>query len=235
VPGDVAAGGGGGGAYAETIGDNSATSFQVTHDLGTEDVIVQLYDLTGADPVEATADAASITVDDDDNVTIAFGSAPGTDDYRVIVLASGGSAAGHLLSRVVYDPGSLATYTTTSTTFADVDATNLTLPDFTVPASGEVEVEVSAFAQAASGTVLTINVRDGSGDIAASDARALQGVHLLRVDWVTRIDGLTPGTTATGWKLGFARKAGTSTARLFAGDSAVDGNIGPIIVKVKTA
>jgi len=30
---------------------------------------VQLYDMTGADPVEATADASSITVDDADNIT----------------------------------------------------------------------------------------------------------------------------------------------------------------------
>ncbi|MFP3883638.1 MAG: hypothetical protein ACLFWH_15165 [Actinomycetota bacterium] len=84
-------GGGGNASYAETIGDNSSTEFQVTHDLGTQDLIVQLWDLTGTDPVEATGDASSIEVDDDDNITITFGSAPDTDSYRVVVVSDGGS------------------------------------------------------------------------------------------------------------------------------------------------
>src|SRR5690554_5190253 len=53
VPGE-GGGGGGGGSYAATIGDGSNSSYQVTHGLGTEDLVVQLWDLTGADPVEAT-------------------------------------------------------------------------------------------------------------------------------------------------------------------------------------
>jgi hypothetical protein len=221
--------GGGGGAYAETIGDGAATSFQVTHDLGTEDVIVQLYDLTGTDPVEATADASSITVDDENHVTVVFGSAPGTDDYRVIVLASGGSAAGHILSRVAYNPGTQATYTTTSATFADVDGTNLLLPAFTVPASGEVQVEAMLLAHTGDiGTTLDLNLRDGSGSIAGSGARVSQGAALHRAHAVLLVSGLTPGATATGWKLGFARVAGSSTSRLYAG-----GTIGPAILQVK--
>lgn len=87
--GAASGGAGGTGSYAETIGDASATSFQITHDLGSTDVIVQLYDLTGSDPVEATADASSITVDDADNVTLVFGSAPAADAYRVVVLGVG--------------------------------------------------------------------------------------------------------------------------------------------------
>jgi hypothetical protein len=77
------------GAYSETIGDNSNTSFAVTHSLGTQDVVVELWDLTGADPVEATADASSITATDTDTVTVVFGSPPATDAYRVVVLAAG--------------------------------------------------------------------------------------------------------------------------------------------------
>jgi hypothetical protein len=146
------------------------------------------------------------------------------------VLASGGSTAGHLLSRVVYDPGSLATYSTTSTSFADVDLPNLTLPDFVHPASGEVEVEVAAYGVAGAGTVLALNVRDGSGNIAGSDARYLQAT-IARVVWRIRISGLTPGAAATAWRLGFARTSGSSSAQLFAGPTA-GGDVGPIIIKV---
>lgn len=96
--GNLPGGGGGGGgenaSYAETIGDNSNTSFQVTHDLGTQDLVVQLWDLTGAEPVEATADADSIEIDDDDNITVTFSMAPAEDAYRVVILASGGSGGG---------------------------------------------------------------------------------------------------------------------------------------------
>src|SRR5690606_32626741 len=82
----------GGGAFAETIGDNSNTSFQVQHNLGTQDLVVQLWDLTGAEPIEATGDASQLKIDDDNNITVTFSAAPATDSYRVLILASGGSA-----------------------------------------------------------------------------------------------------------------------------------------------
>lgn len=84
----------GGRAFAETIGDNSNTSFQVQHDLGTQDLVVQLWDLTGAEPIEATGDASQIKVDDDNNITVTFSAAPATGSYRVVILASGGSTGG---------------------------------------------------------------------------------------------------------------------------------------------
>ncbi len=73
---------GGGGRYASTIGDNSSTSFLVTHSLGTRDVEVDIYDLnTNAivlTDVEKTTTAA---------VTVTFAVAPTTNQYRVVVLA----------------------------------------------------------------------------------------------------------------------------------------------------
>src|SRR5690606_21352861 len=83
-----------GGAFAETIGDNSNTSFQIQHDLGTQDLVVQLWDLTGSEPIEATGDASQIKIDDDNNITVIFSAAPATDSYRVVILASGGSTGG---------------------------------------------------------------------------------------------------------------------------------------------
>src|SRR5690606_34484293 len=84
----------GGGAFAETIGDNSNTSFQIQHNLGTQDLVVQLWDLTGAEPIEATGDASQIKIDDDNSITVTFSAAPATDSYRVVILASGGSTGG---------------------------------------------------------------------------------------------------------------------------------------------
>ena len=66
--------------YATTIGDNSNTSFTVTHNLGTKDVIVQLYDLSSNDTVYADVVRTSTSV-----VTVSFGSAPATNDIRVLV------------------------------------------------------------------------------------------------------------------------------------------------------
>lgn len=81
----------GDGAYAETIGDGSATSFTVTHNLGTEDVHVQVWDVSGTDPALANGDPSSVEATDDNTVTVTFGSAPSTDQYRVVVLAAGSS------------------------------------------------------------------------------------------------------------------------------------------------
>jgi hypothetical protein len=66
--------------FSATIGDGSATSIDVTHNLGTKDVIVQLYDLSSNDTVYADVVRTSTTV-----ITIGFGSAPATNDIRVLV------------------------------------------------------------------------------------------------------------------------------------------------------
>ena len=66
--------------FSATIGDNLNTSFTVTHNLGTKDVIVQLYDLSSNDTVYADVVRTSISV-----VTVSFGSAPATNDIRVLV------------------------------------------------------------------------------------------------------------------------------------------------------
>lgn len=81
----------GDGAYAETIGDGSETTFVVTHDLGTTDVHVQVWDVSGSDLTLANDAPSSVEATGDDEVTVTFGSAPDTDEYRVVVLASGGS------------------------------------------------------------------------------------------------------------------------------------------------
>ncbi len=66
--------------YATSIGDGSNTSYTVTHNLGTQDVIVQLYDASSLDTVYADVVRTSTSV-----VTIDFATAPTTNDIRVLV------------------------------------------------------------------------------------------------------------------------------------------------------
>jgi hypothetical protein len=66
--------------YAASIGDGSATSYTVTHNLGSQDVIVQLYDASSLDTVFADVVRTSTSV-----VTIDFAVAPTANDIRVLV------------------------------------------------------------------------------------------------------------------------------------------------------
>ena len=66
--------------YATSIGDGSNTSYTVTHNLNTRDVNVQLYDNSSYDTVYADVVRTSVNV-----VTITFGTAPTTNDIRVLV------------------------------------------------------------------------------------------------------------------------------------------------------
>ncbi len=81
-----------GGAYAETIGNGTDLDFDIVHNLGTTDVVVQVYDLDLYEP-DILAQA-SVTVIDANTVNVAFESVPAVDQYRVVILAAGGSGGG---------------------------------------------------------------------------------------------------------------------------------------------
>ena len=66
--------------YVASIGNGSATSYTVTHNLNSKDVIVQLYDVSSFDTV--IADVVRTTVD---VVTVDFSTAPTTNDIRVLI------------------------------------------------------------------------------------------------------------------------------------------------------
>ncbi len=67
-------------SYIQNIGDGSSTSYTVTHSLNTRDVVVQLYDNSTYDTVFADVVRTNTTT-----VTITFGSAPSSNDIRVLV------------------------------------------------------------------------------------------------------------------------------------------------------
>lgn len=73
------------GAYAATVGDGTATSYAVTHNLGTTSVIVQLHKLDGTPDVVAEAD---VQITDANTVTLEFASPPAVGAIRVVVLSA---------------------------------------------------------------------------------------------------------------------------------------------------
>ena len=67
-------------SFKASIGDGSATSYTVTHNLGTRDVLVELYDASSYETVIADVTRTSTSV-----VTVAFTVAPSSNDIRVLI------------------------------------------------------------------------------------------------------------------------------------------------------
>jgi len=69
--------------YASNVGDGSATSYTITHNLGTRDVIVSVYEATGS-YAEVICDVNHATTN---TITLLFSVAPTLNQYRVVVHA----------------------------------------------------------------------------------------------------------------------------------------------------
>ena len=71
--------------YVENIGDGTETSFVVTHNLGTKDVIVRVYNVATNETVLVNE---GVLLDTDDSITIKFttDTPPAEDEYRVVVI-----------------------------------------------------------------------------------------------------------------------------------------------------
>lgn len=65
--------------FKQTI-TGSVTNFNVNHNLGTRDVVVQIYDVSTNDTINADVVRSSIN-----QVQITFSSAPGSSSFRVLV------------------------------------------------------------------------------------------------------------------------------------------------------
>lgn len=100
-----------------------------------------------------------------------------------------------LIGMTMYNPGTVADISTTSSAYSSVDAANLKVT-FTVPASGKVLCKLTARAYCAGADWIHWGVHDGTSDIAVSDAQVGQSgngrfVHEFLVT------GLTPMAAAT--------------------------------------
>ena len=98
---------------------------------------------------------------------------------------------------VSYAPGSLATYATSSTTLVTADATNLVTPAFTVPASGNILVMLSAQTHTAPGDTGNLY---WAVQVAGTDYEPqmlLTNGSFFRLSSWHYITGLTPGASVT--------------------------------------
>lgn len=66
--------------YATNVGNSASTVFTITHNLGSRDVVVQVYDSSTYETVEVDVVRTSTSV-----VTLTFAVAPSTNAYRVVV------------------------------------------------------------------------------------------------------------------------------------------------------
>jgi len=68
--------------FVQSIGNGSSTSIVVTHNLGTQDVLIQVYRSTSPfDRVDV--DIAATTTN---TATLTFAAAPATNAYRVVIM-----------------------------------------------------------------------------------------------------------------------------------------------------
>jgi len=113
-----------------------------------------------------------------------------------------------LIAYTEYSPGS--NYTTTSSTLADVDATNLKL-DIVAPPSGKVLVRTEfQMAPSATGNSV-VGLRESTTTIAtkrAGNGSPNEGYFQVNTAASFVITGLTPGSSHT-YKLAFSTTAGT--------------------------
>ena len=68
--------------FVTTIGDGTATTYTVTHNLNSRDILVQIMDATTHEVV-----MADIAINADNSIAINFETAPAANGYRVIIIA----------------------------------------------------------------------------------------------------------------------------------------------------
>jgi hypothetical protein len=142
----------------------------------------------------------------------------------------GGTSTYPLLATKKYNPGSATSVGTTSTTFADVDATNLVVT-FTAPASGSVIVVLTAAAHTNTTVLLGWGLRSSGADVTDSKANVgySSGDVQPRISSRVLITGLTVSTSYT-YTWSHARTAGTGTCSTEYG-----GATGPAVMEVWSA
>lgn len=128
---------------------------------------------------------------------------------------------GERLGWVAYNPAGTTALSTTSTTFVNVDSTNVTLA-FTVPHSGAVDIIAEAVVDVGSaGVQAKWNLRDGGGDVAGTEVTMTRTADSVRVTHRWHLTGLTPGAYSV--NLGQATSDGAFAARVLCG-----GTYGPV-------
>lgn len=123
--------------------------------------------------------------------------------------ASGGGVG--LIGLTSYNPGTQQIVTTTSSSMADVDATNLVVA-FTAPPSGKVLVRLTGYAIGAATTGLSWALREATTDLTPG-ASLVYGVADQRFAVALLLTGLTAGAHSYKWAHSRTSGAGTVSTR----------------------
>lgn len=135
----------------------------------------------------------------------------------------GSGAGGGTLGAARYSPTAVTSKTATSTALTDLDAALLTV-SFTAPASGKVQVDLSAVAKGSAAATRSFwGLRSGTTDVAGSLIMVHEGTVPARSTASIIVTGLTPGQNYT-YK--WAAAASTGTTSLTAGGTATDATSG---------
>lgn len=153
-----------------------------------------------------------------------------TDPKHPIVAASGGggSGAGGVIAAKSYAPATQQTYSPTSSTYVDMDATNLAVT-FTAPSSGKVMIQTGIGFSVVGGSLLSLNLREGTTNLSgaqrvAGNVSSSVGVMQGSVSPIWVRTGLTSGTSYT-YKLGMSRLSGTAAVQFVIDPSSVWGQV----------
>lgn len=139
-----------------------------------------------------------------------------------------------LIGFTYYNPnetggGGSTLYTTTSTTFIDLDAANLFV-SFIVPPSGKVAVRLTAAAYiSTAGFAHYWGIREGT-TILSPQINAAQGTNVDTKSGLLVVPNLSPGATKT-WKWAY-RVSGAATAGMRVGGSQVNDAAGAAVMEV---
>lgn len=143
----------------------------------------------------------------------------------------GGGGSGGILAYKKYVPASQTSYTPTTTSYVDMDATNAAIT-FVTPASGAVLIQAQIGVAASLNNRTNINLREGTTNLSGTSRAAINtawtGTSIqFTGNWSWIITGLTPGSSHT-YKIGMVRFSG-STSTSFVADVAAS-DWGPLII-----
>lgn len=148
----------------------------------------------------------------------------------------GGNIPGFLLAVAQYAPGTLSTYSVSSSALTALDTTNLTV-SFTVPASTNVVVKFSAVMAPAASGVLGLGLLNHSGgaQLGKTLSTAMSGgAPAGQVTAAWYLTGLSAGTL--GIDIAAGSSAGTANVYAQGATGAVNGsNAGPAVLTVWAA
>lgn len=230
-------------------GDGSAPTLQTAGDavdvvdLETEDGGTTWLGIH-APQTGATGAAGADGADGADGVGVPAGGTTGqvlakasnTDYDTEWIDETGGSGSPELLALQVYAPSSQTVLSTTSSTLADVDATNAAVT-FTAPSSGNVLVRVSAWIDHISNNGEGfVGLRESTTDLAGSVTRVKRRSGGIDEEQYLSVPMYVSGISAGShtYKLSFASTGGT--LRLIVQDGSVaTTKWGPLIIEVWAA